>query len=430
MRERNATTATADKQDTEAKSVYETAVRQLQTAADRLGIDDGVYQLLSRPKRELTVHFPVEMDNGEVQVFTGYRVQHNLAAGPGKGGIRYHPDVTVDEVRALAMWMTGKCAVTGIPYGGAKGGVTCQPKLMSNRELERLTRRYATEISIMIGPDQDIPAPDINTNGQTMAWFMDTIGMHRGITVPGVVTGKPLSIGGTLGRVEATGRGVMIAAKEAASQRGMTLEGARVAVQGYGNVGYYAAKLLAEQGCTLVGVADSTSGLYSETGLDADALRQYKDANGSFAGYPGVDRVSPQELLELPCDILVPAAIEGQITDANADRIKAQIIVEGANGPTTPEADQILYDQGVLVVPDILANAGGVVVSYFEWVQNIQHYSWDLDEVNQQMESIMVRSFAEVTELARKEGVSMRDAAMLLAVGRVVEAMRVRGVYP
>jgi len=282
----------------------------------------------------------------------------------------------------------------------------------------------------MIGPDQDIPAPDINTNGQTMAWIMDTIGMHRGITVPGVVTGKPLSIGGTLGRVEATGRGVMIAAKEAASQMGLALEGARVAVQGYGNVGYYAARLLAEQGCRLVGVADSTSGLYSEAGLDADGLRQYKGTNGSFAGYPGVDRVSPQELLELPCDILVPAAIEGQLTADNADRITARIIVEGANGPTTPEADAILYDKGILVVPDILANAGGVVVSYFEWVQDMQHYFWDLDEVNQQMESIMVRSFAEVTELARREGVSMRDAAMLLAVGRVIETMRIRGVYP
>ena len=430
MIERISTTAAADKPGAEANSVYETAVRQLQAAADKLGIDEGVYQILRRPKRELTVNFPVEMDSGEVQVFTGYRVQHNLAGGPGKGGIRYHPDVTLDEVRALAMWMTWKCAVAGIPYGGAKGGVTCQPKVMSNRELERLTRRYATEISIMIGPDQDIPAPDINTNAQTMAWFMDTISMHRGITVPGVVTGKPLSIGGTLGRVEATGRGVMIAAREAASQIGLALDGARVAVQGYGNVGYYAARLLAEQGCTLVGVADSTSGLYSDIGLDADALRQYKDTNGSFAGYTGVDRISPQELLELPCDILVPAAIEGQVTAANADKIKARIIVEGANGPTTPEADAILYDKGILVVPDIVANAGGVVVSYFEWVQNIQHIFWDLDEVNQKMESIMVGSFAEVTQLAREEGVSMRDAAMLLAVGRVVEAMRVRGVYP
>lgn len=430
MLEGNRTTATVEKAASEPKSVYESAVSQLRAAADRLGVAEGVYLLLSRPKRELTVHFPVEMDNGEVQVFTGYRVQHNLAAGPGKGGIRYHPDVTLDEVRALAMWMTWKCAVTGIPYGGAKGGVTCQPKAMSSRELERLTRGYATEISIMIGPDQDIPAPDVNTNAQTMAWFMDTISMHRGITVPGVVTGKPLSIGGTLGRVEATGRGVMIAAREAASRMGLALEGARVAVQGYGNVGYYAARLLSEQGCTLVAVADSTSGLYSANGLDADDLRQYKDTNRSFTGYPGGDSVSPQELLELPCDILVPAAIEGQLTADNADSIKARIIVEGANGPTTPEADGILYDKGILVVPDILANAGGVVVSYFEWVQDIQHYFWDLDQVNQKMESIMVRSFAEVAELAQKEKASMRDAAMLLAVGRVVEAMRIRGVYP
>lgn len=427
MVERISTTAAADKPGAEANSVYETAVRQLQAAADKLGIDEGVYQILRRPKRELTVNFPVEMDSGEVQVFTGYRVQHNLASGPGKGGIRYHPDVTLDEVRALAMWMTWKCAVAGIPYGGAKGGVTCQPKVMSNRELERLTRRYATEISIMIGQDQDIPAPDINTNAQTMAWFMDTISMHRGITVPGVVTGKPLSIGGTLGRVEATGRGVMIAAREAASQIGLALDGARVAVQGYGNVGYYAARLLAEQGCTLVGVADSTSGLYSDIGLDADALRQYKDTNGSFAGYTGVDRISPQELLELPCDILVPAAIEGQVTAANADKIKARIIVEGANGPTTPEADAILYDKGILVVPDILANAGGVVVSYFEWVQNIQQYRWDEERVNAELKRIIIVALDTVQARVDGQSITMRQASMAVGVQRVARAAEIRG---
>ena len=410
--------------------VYSMAVRQLQAAADRLGLDNGTLQILSHPKRELAVHFPVELDDGEVRVFTGYRVQHNLSRGPGKGGIRYHSDVTLDEVRALAMWMTWKCAVTGIPYGGAKGGVRCQPKVMSTAEPERMTRRYATEISIIIGPDRDILAPDVNTNAQTMAWIMDTISMHQGFTVPGVVTGKPLSVGGTRGRVDATGRGVMISAREAASRIGLGLDGARVAVQGYGNVGYHAARFLTAQGCKLIAAADSTSGLYSDAGLDPDALKRYKDANRSFGGYSGADAISPQELLELPCDILVPAALEGQITADNADKVRARIVVEGANGPTTPEADAILFDKGVTVVPDILANAGGVVVSYFEWVQDIQWYFWDIDEINRKMESIMVRSFDEVVATAQRENLSMREAATLLAVQRVVEAMQARGVYP
>ena len=411
-------------------SVYGMATQQFHAAADKLGIDDGARQILSHPKRELAVNFPVVMDNGEVQVFAGYRVQHNLSRGPGKGGIRYHPAVTMDEVKALAMWMTWKCAVTGIPYGGAKGGVTCEPKSMSGVELERMTRRYATEISIIIGPDRDIPAPDINTNAQTMAWIMDTISMHVGFTVPGVVTGKPLSIGGTLGRLEATGRGIMIAAREAASLTGMSLNGAKIVVQGYGNVGYWAAHLLVAQGCNLIAASDSTSAVYSKGGINPDDLKCYKDANGSFAGYKGVDSLTPSELLELPCDILIPAAIEGQITGDNAIDINARIIVEGANGPTTPKADAVLSDKGILVVPDILANAGGVVVSYFEWVQDIQRYFWDADEINRKMESIMVRSFAEVMATSQKEKVSMRDAAMLLAVQRVVEAMHDRGVYP
>jgi glutamate dehydrogenase (NAD(P)+) len=415
---------------TEVQSVYEMAIQQFNAAADRLSIDNGARQILSHPKRELAVHFPVQMDDGEVQVFTGYRVQHNLSRGPGKGGIRYHPDVTLDEVRALAMWMTWKCAVTGIPYGGAKGGVTCQPKTMSKGELERMTRRYATEISIIIGPDRDIPAPDVNTDAQTMAWIMDTISMHRGFTVPSMVTGKPLSIGGTLGRTEATGRGVMITAREAASRAGLSLEAARMVVQGYGNVGYHAARLLVQQGCTLVGASDSTTAVYSDVGLDPDALKGYKDANGSFAGYDEGDSVSSQELLELPCEILVPAALEGQITQDNAHGIQAKIIVEGANGPTTPEADAILSDKGITVVPDILANAGGVVVSYFEWVQDIQRYFWDFEEVSRKMESIMVQSFEAVAVAAEKDSVNMREAAMLLAVQRVVEAMQDRGLYP
>ena len=425
-----AAVASEDMESSTLEPVYDMAVRQFLGTADRLGIDEGTRRILSQPKRELTVHFPVKMDNGDVQVFTGYRVQHNLFRGPGKGGIRYHPDVGLDEVKALAMWMTWKCALTGIPYGGAKGGVTCQPKDMSAGELERMTRRYATEISIIIGPDRDIPAPDVNTDGRIMAWIMDTLSMHQGFTVPGVVTGKPLSIGGTLGRVDATGRGVMIAAREAASRIGLPLEGARLAVQGYGNAGYNAARFLVEMGCTLVATADSTSGAHSDTGLDPNALKGYKDTNRSLAGFRGVDSISSQQLLEVPCDILIPAALEGQITEENASRVKARIVVEAANGPTTPEADAILFDKGVFVVPDILANAGGVVVSYFEWVQDMQQYFWDIDEINSKMESIMVRAFEEVAEIAAKERVAMRDAAMLLAVRRVVEAGHARGVYP
>ena len=422
--------ATSDGSGPESGSVYGMAVEQFNIAADQLGIDEGSRRILSEPKRELTVHFPVKMDSGDIQVFSGHRVQHNMARGPGKGGIRYHPGVTLDEVKALAMWMTWKCAVTGIPYGGAKGGVTCQPKEMSDGELERMTRRYATEISIIVGPGEDIPAPDVNTDGRVMAWIMDTLSMHRGHTVSGIVTGKPLSIGGSLGRVDATGRGVMITAREAAARIGLPMKGARVVVQGYGNAGYTAARLLNDLGCKVIAANDSTSSVYSEAGLDPEALKSYKDANRSFAGYKGVDTVSPEEILELPCDILVPAALEGQITGDNAARIKARIVVEAANGPTTPEADSILLDKGVVVVPDILANAGGVVVSYFEWVQDMQGYFWDLPEIDDRMESIMVRSFGEVMEIAENEKVAMRDAALRLAIARVVEAIQIRGVYP
>ena len=430
MASRNVTAVIEDQTPVSNESVYDMAVQQFLTSADRLGLDSGIRQILSQPKRELTVHFPVQMDDGEIQVFTGHRVQHNLARGPGKGGIRYHPGVTLDEVKALAMWMTWKCAVTGIPYGGAKGGVTCEPKTLSLRELERLTRRYATEISIMIGPDVDIPAPDVNTDGRIMAWIMDTISMHRGFTVPSVVTGKPVSLGGSLGRIDATGRGVMITAREAASKIGMPLEGARMVVQGYGNAGYTAVRLLSELGCKLIAANDSTSSVYSEAGLDPVDLKSYKDANRSFAGYKGVDTVTPEELLEIPCDILIPAALEGQITEANADRVKTRIVAEAANGPTTPAADSIMKGNGILVIPDILANAGGVVVSYFEWVQDIQRYFWDVDEINSKMESIMVESFNAVMNMAETEKVGTREAAMLLAVQRVAEAITARGVYP
>ena len=351
MASNSGTAVFEDKARVASPSVYDMAVQQFLTSAERLDLDRGMRQILSQPKRELTVHFPVQMDDGEIQVFTGHRVQHNLARGPGKGGIRYHPGVTLDEVKALAMWMTWKCAVAGIPYGGAKGGVTCQPKTMSLGELERLTRRYATEISIMIGPDRDIPAPDVNTDGRIMAWIMDTISMHRGFTVPGVVTGKPVSIGGSLGRIDATGRGVMIAAREAASRIGMPLEGARVVVQGYGNAGYTAVRLLSQLGCKLIAANDSTSSVYSEAGLDPVDLKNYKDTHRSFAGYKAVDTVTPEELLELDCDILIPAALEGQITEVNADRVNTRILIEAANGPTTPEADSIMRGQWRLGCP-------------------------------------------------------------------------------
>ncbi len=326
--------------------------------------------------------------------------------------------------------MTWKCAVSGIPYGGAKGGVTCQPKTMSDAELERVTRRYATEISIIIGPDKDIPAPDVNTDGRVMAWIMDTLSMHEGFTMPGIVTGKPLSVGGTLGRSEATGRGVMITVREAAKRIGLDLNGARVVVQGFGNVGYHSARLLAQLGCVVTAVSDSTSAIHADSGLDVDAVKQYKDANRSLAGYPGAEAIDQDQILEMPCEVLVPAALEGQITSANADRITARIIAEGANGPTTPEADAILHNRGAILVPDILANSGGVVVSYFEWVQDIQRYFWDVDEVNRKMEQIMVRSFAEVADESDKGQIPMRDGAMSLAVSRVVEAITDRGRYP
>ena len=420
----------AVKAPSETGPVYGMAVRQFESAAEKMGIEDGFRRILSHPKRELTVNFPVRMDDGEVQVFTGHRVQHNMARGPGKGGIRYHPDVTLDEVKALAMWMTWKCAVTGIPYGGAKGGVTCQPKTLSLSELEGMTRRYATEISIIIGPDRDIPAPDVNTDGRVMAWIMDTVSMHTGFTVQGVVTGKPISVGGTVGRVDATGRGVMITAREAASRLEMSLDGARVVVQGYGNAGYTAVLLLGELGCRMVGASDSAGAVYSQAGIDPEALKAHKDETRSVAGFAGTDAIGPEELLELDCEILIPAALEGQITERNADKISARIVAEAANGPTTPEADAILQDKGIVVVPDILANAGGVVVSYFEWVQDLQRYFWDIDDVNQRMESILVRSFNEVMEISDREAINTRDAAMMLAIDRVVDAMRTRGMYP
>ena len=413
-----------------AVSPLKTALAQLDTAADRLHLDDGMRSILAACKRELSVHFPVKMDNGSTRVFSGYRVQHNLARGPAKGGIRYHPAVSLDEVRALAMWMTWKSAVVNIPYGGAKGGVIVDPKTLSPTELEKLTRRYATEISIVIGPNEDIPAPDMGTDGRIMAWIMDTISMHRGYTEAGVVTGKPVSVGGTLGRQEATGRGILYVVQEAAKQYGVALEDASVAVQGFGNVGAVAASLLAKAGARVVAVSDSAGGLSNERGLAIDALARLKAEGVALAKAPGGDPITNEQLLTLPVDFLIPAAMEGQITAANAAAVRARFVVEGANGPTTPEADAALAARGTVVVPDILANAGGVIVSYFEWVQDLQFYFWEEDEVNERLHHIITRAYGDVARTAHEQKVSLREAAMLLAVSRVVEATRVRGIYP
>src|SRR5579884_896603 len=409
---------------------WEMALRQFHGAADHLRLDPGVRELLSRPRRELTVHFPVEMDDGSVRTFTGYRIWHSPALGPTKGGLRYSPEVWINEVRALAMWMTWKCALHRLPYGGAKGGVACDPRALSRAELERLTRRYATEISPLIADGSDIPAPDVGTDAQVMAWFMDTCSMHRGYSVPAVVTGKPVSIGGSAGRAEATGRGVMIAAHEAARDCGMRLAGSRVVVQGFGNVGSVAARLMHAEGCRIVGVSDVCGGIYNPRGLVPDAVARHVRETGGVAGFPGADRVSNADLLELPCEVLVPAAIEGQITKDNAPRISARVIVEGANGPTTPDADEILAARGILVVPDILANAGGVIVSYFEWVQDLQSFFWSEEEVNAHLARLLVHSYRGVAALARARRVSLRTGALIVAVERVADALRRRGLYP
>ena len=356
----------------EAPNVWAVAQQQFDVAAERLGLEDAMRAVLRVPKRELTVNFPVTKDDGSVEVFTGYRVHHNLARGPAKGGIRYHQDVTLDEVRALAMWMTWKCAVVNIPFGGGKGGVIVDPKKLSRHELEGLTRRFTTEISLLIGPDRDIPAPDVNTNAQTMAWIMDTYSMHHGHTISGVVTGKPIAIGGSQGRNEATARGTVFSLLAASPAIGLPIEGARVVVQGFGNAGAIAAQLLRRAGATIVAVSDSTGGIYAPRGLDPDRVLAWKTEHGSVQGMPGGDSISNRELLELDCEILIPAALENQITRSNADRIRARVIAEAANGPTTPEADAILYDRGVFMIPDILCNAGGVTVSYFEWVKEIK----------------------------------------------------------
>jgi glutamate dehydrogenase (NAD(P)+) len=411
-------------------SFYEIAVEQFNAAANVLNLNAGMRAVLSHCKRELTVNFPVEMDDGTVEVFTGHRVHHNMARGPVKGGIRYYPTVTLDEVKALAMLMTWKCAVVGVPFGGAKGGVAVDPRRLSRAELENLTRRFTSEISILIGPQSDIPAPDVNTNAQTMAWIMDTYSMQAGYSVPGVVTGKPMHLGGSAGRVEATGQGCFYVIEAAARAYGLDLSQQRVVIQGFGNVGGNLATILAAAGVPVLAVSDVDGGLYDPRGLDVAAVHRYKQAHGTLQGYPEADAVDSQALLELPCDILVPAAVEGQLTARNAARIKAGMIVEAANGPTSVAADLILGERGVTIVPDILANAGGVTVSYFEWAQAMQSYAWELDEVNSRLRKIMIRAFEAVSTCARDRRLTLRTAAMVLAVQRVAEALETRGIYP
>jgi glutamate dehydrogenase (NAD(P)+) len=409
---------------------WQVAQQQFDLAAERLNLDPGLRRVLREPRRELTVHFPVKMDDGSVQVFTGYRVQHNLGRGPAKGGIRYHQDVSLDEVKALAMWMTWKCAVVGIPYGGGKGGVIVDPKKLSQKELEALTRRFFTEIEVLVGPEKDIPAPDVNTNAQVMAWMMDTYSMHVGYTVPGVVTGKPISLGGSEGRNEATARGTVYCIVEAARHNGIDLKTARVAIQGFGNAGSIAAKLISEEGSTVVAVSDSTGGISNPDGLDIHRVIAWKKEHGTVQGFPGSTDITNAEVLEVDCDILIPAALENQITARNAGNVKAKIVAEAANGPTTPEADQIMFKNWKFMIPDILCNAGGVTVSYFEWVQDLNRDHWSEQVVNAKLKEIMVKAFQETLAIARRDQVDMRTAAYLLAVQRVADATSMRGLYP
>ncbi|MCJ2530836.1 MAG: Glu/Leu/Phe/Val dehydrogenase [Candidatus Thermoplasmatota archaeon] len=412
-------------------SAFEIAQAQIDAVGDRLGVDSDLLEILKKPTRELTVNFPVKMDDGTIRVFTGYRVQYNQVLGPFKGGIRYHPDVTLEEVRALAAWMTWKCAVIGLPYGGAKGGVIVDVKELSPREIERITRRFTSEISIIIGPHKDIPAPDVYTDAQVMAWIMDTYSMIMGYSVPGVVTGKPPIIGGSSGREEATSRGVLYTTRQAAMILGLDLAKARVVIQGYGNVGYNAARLFHEEGGSkIVAVSDSRGAIRDKEGLDPLAVKAHKDETGSVAGFPGAEPITPKELLAEKADVLIPAALSGWITADNVDAVQTRIIAEGANGPTTPDADQVLFERDITVIPDILCNAGGVTVSYFEWVQSLQQFFWSLEEVKQRLEEIMVKAFDRVWEMAQEENVDMRTAAYMVAMKKIVRAYEIRGIYP
>jgi glutamate dehydrogenase (NAD(P)+) len=412
---------------TPGRQALDSALHQLGQAAEHLGLDDGLRTMLATPRRSLTVSVPVRREDGRMEVVQGFRVQHNVSRGPAKGGIRFHPGTDLDEVTALAMWMTWKCALVGIPYGGAKGGVAVDPAALTTRELERLTRRYVNEILPIIGPEKDIPAPDVGTDEQTMAWIMDTYSVNAGYSVPGVVTGKPTALGGSLGRTGATSRGVLIAASAAL---GRPPEGMRVAVQGFGKVGAQAACFLAEAGAVVVAVSDAGGAVHRATGLDVAGLRAWTAETGGISGYPHADAMEPADLLELDVDVLVPAALEGAITEDNAPRVRARLIVEGANGPTTPQADEILAAAGTTVVPDILANAGGVIVSYLEWVQNMQAYPWSAAEVELKLTAMMREAYGEVAALASARGLTLRQAAHAIGVGRVAEAHRARGLYP
>ena len=409
---------------------FRIAMSQFDTAAQLLGLEPGLREVLRRPRRALSLSLPVKMDTGTIRVFDGYRVQHNNSRGPCKGGIRYHPNVSFDEVKALASWMTWKCATVNIPFGGAKGGIICDPHQLSKGELERLTRRYAYEISDFIGPDRDIPAPDVYTDAQIMAWIMDTYSMTHGTSSPGVVTGKPIWLGGSEGRHEATARGCVFVARRACEVSGIDPKGATAAVQGFGNAGSIAARLLAKSGMRIIAVSDSHGGILNRKGLDVAAVIAHKEKSGSVAGFPGAEKISSESVLELEVDVLVPAALENQITRANAEKIRARIVAEAANGPTTPAADAVLFKKGIVVLPDILANAGGVTVSYFEWVQDLQEYFWEEDEVNRRLEKVMGKAFDDVHRTAKQHSVDMRTGAYMLAIGRVAKATESRGIWP
>jgi glutamate dehydrogenase (NAD(P)+) len=413
-----------------AISPFEVAQRQFDEAAEAMNLDPAMREVLRVPQRELIANFPVRMDNGTVRVFTGFRVQHNITRGPAKGGLRYHPAVNLDEVNALAMWMSWKTALMGIPFGGAKGGVICDPRQLSQNELERLTRRFATEISLLVGPHSDIPAPDVGTNAQIMAWFMDTLSMHQGFSTPAVITGKPVSVGGSQGRAEATGRGVATVTLRALDQLGIAPSEATLTVQGFGNVGSVSAMLLERAGCKVVGVSDVEGAIWNPNGLHIPSLLNHVRTSGTVVGFPGSSAVGAHEVLIAECTVVVPAALEGQITPEVAQRMQCKLIVEGANGPTTPDADTILKERGILLVPDILANAGGVVVSYFEWVQNLQAFFWEEVDINRRLEDLMRRAYDTVHEVAVSKHVTLRQAAYSLAVDKVAQATQVRGIYP
>jgi glutamate dehydrogenase (NAD(P)+) len=410
-------------------SIFNAMLQEFDGAARLLGLDPGIWKILTNPKRQIIVSCPIQMDNGEIEVFTGYRVQYNITLGPAKGGIRYHPDVSLDEVTALAAWMTWKCAVAHVPFGGGKGGVVCDPTRMSRRELEALTRRYVAEIIDAIGPEKDVPAPDVNTNDQVMAWIMDTYSMHVGHTSTAVVTGKPIEMGGSLGRREATGRGVMIVTREAAKHLGLDISRMTVAVQGFGNVGSVSADLISKLGAKIVAVTDWKGGVHNPAGLDITQMIEYAKRNKTIEGFPGGDPIENDQLFSLDVDVLVPAALENQITEENASTIKAKIVAEGANGPTTPEAHRQLHERGVFVIPDILANAGGVTTSYFEWVQDRHGYFWEEHEVNQRLEAKMMEAFHDVLQTSIKYKTDLRTAAYVVAINRVATVTRMRGMY-